>query len=124
MRNVIILGAGGAGAEVTFYIEDHNSKVESSEQLNILGYLDDSEDNWRKYQFQAPLIGSLDAYEPKEEEEVLIAIGDMKTRKILLKKLIDKNAKIGSFIHCSVVMPKNLDIGIGNIVFPFCILEK
>ena len=27
MRKVIILGAGGAGSELTFYIEDHNSKV-------------------------------------------------------------------------------------------------
>ena len=49
MKNVIILGAGGAGAEITFFIEDHNLMVKEEEQINILGYIDDSSDNWEKY---------------------------------------------------------------------------
>lgn len=124
MRNVIILGAGGAGAEVTFYIEDHNSKVGPDDQLNLLGYIDDSKENWEKYNYKAPLLSDIDSYTPKEDEEVLIAIMDISLREKMIKTLLDKNAKIGSFIHHSVVMPENLDIGEGNIVFPFCILEK
>ena len=123
MRNVIILGSGGAGAEVTFYIEDHNSKVGPEEQVNILGYLDDTEEKWAKYKYKAPLLSTIDAYNPKEGEEVLIAVGDMASRKKIIEKLLEKNAKIGSFIHCSVIQPDNLDIGVGNIIFPFCILE-
>lgn len=123
MRNVIILGSGGAGAEVTFYIEDHNSKVAADEQVNILGYLDDTDEKWKKYNYSAPLLSTIDDYEPKEGEEVLIAVGDMASRKRIIEKLLQKNAKIGSFIHCSVIQPNNLDIGVGNIIFPFCILE-
>ena len=123
MRNVIILGAGGAGAEVTFYIEDHNSKVGADEQVNIIGYIDDTKEKWEKYNYKAPLLSNIDSYTPKEGEEVLIAVGDMDSRKKIIDILLQKNAVIGSFIHHSVVMPKNLDIGVGNIVFPFCILE-
>lgn len=124
MRNIIILGAGGAGAEVTFYIEDHNSKVGVDQQIRIAGYIDDSKENWAKYNYKAPLLSSIDSYTPKEGEEVLIAIMDIGIREKMIKALLDKNAKIGSFIHHSVVMPEDLDIGEGNIVFPFCILEK
>ena len=38
--------------------------------------------------------------------------------------MLRKNAKIGSFIHHSVIKPENMEIGVGNIVFPFSILEK
>ena len=40
MRNVIILGTGGGASEVTFFIEDNNSKLPESEKINILGYID------------------------------------------------------------------------------------
>ncbi|MEY8020087.1 acetyltransferase [Muriicola sp. SD30] len=124
MRNVIILGAGGAGAEVTFYIEDHNSKVGPEDQINIKGYLDDSKENWKKYNFQAPHLGNIHTYSQTDGEELLIAVGSMDSRKKLIDIIKQKNIIVGSFIHHSVVMPENLDIGIGNIVFPFCILEK
>lgn len=124
MRNVIILGAGGAGAEVTFYIEEHNSKVGVDQQINISGYIDDSKEKWTKYKYKAPLLSDIDSYVPKENEEILIAVGNMDARKKVIEILLQKNARIGSFIHYSVIRPKNLELGVGNIIFPFCILEE
>lgn len=124
MKNVIILGAGGAGAEVTFYIEDHNSKVGVDQQIRISGYIDDSKENWAKYNYKAPLLSNIDSYTPKEGEEVLIAIGEMDARKKVIEILVQKKALIGSFIHDSVIKPDTMELGVGNIVFPFCILEK
>ena len=124
MRNVVILGAGGAGAEVTFYIEDHNSKATVGEQIKILGYIDDSKENWEKYNYNAPLLGGIDSYTFKEDEEVLLAVGKIDVRKKIIEILKNKKVKIGEFIHTSVVKPDDLEIGVGNIVFPFCILEK
>ena len=127
MRNVIILGAGGCAAEVTFYIEDHNSKVSEGERINILGHIDYSyniKDYHEKYNFKAPVLCDIDEYKPKPNEEVLIAVADIDFREKMIKALLAKNAKIGSFIHQSVIMPKDCNIGEGNIVFPFCIFEK
>lgn len=124
MRNVIILGAGGAAAEVTFYIEDNNSKVEFKDQINILGYIDDSKDYWEKYKFKAPLLSNIESYTPNPNEEVLIAVGDVKSRLKIIEIMSRKKARIGSFIHHSVIKPIDMELGIGNIIMPFCILEK
>ena len=70
------------------------------------------------------VLCDIDSYEPKPDEEVLIAIMDIPFRQKMIKALLAKNAKIGSFIHHNVVMPENLSMGEGNIVGPFCMLEK
>ena len=127
MRNVIILGTGGGASEVTFFIEDNNSKVSEEEKINILGYIDYDENvevHYDRYNFEAPVLCDIDSYEPKPGEEVLIAIMDIAFREKMIKALVAKNAKIGSFIHHNVVLPENISIGEGNIVGPFCMLEK
>ena len=35
MKKVIILGAGGAGSELTFYIEDHNTRSPFNDSLYL-----------------------------------------------------------------------------------------
>ncbi|RKN76933.1 LbetaH domain-containing protein [Ulvibacterium marinum] len=127
MRNVIILGTGGCASEVTFYIEDNNKRVREDLKINILGYIDYDDhvkDHYEKYDFQAPVLCDIDSYEPKPDEEVLIAVMDIGFRQKMIKALKEKNAKIGSFFHHSVVMPNDICIGEGNIAGPFCMLEK
>jgi UDP-3-O-[3-hydroxymyristoyl] glucosamine N-acyltransferase len=124
MRNVVILGAGGAASELTFYIEDYNASDLNETKINIRGYIDYSDEFYKKYKFQKPLLSDIDSYVPQMDEEVLIAIMDIKFRKKMITTLIEKGAKIGSFIHHSVIRPKDLKIGVGNIVFPYSILEK
>ena len=124
MRNVVILCTGGAAAELTFYIEDNNSKSGLDDQINILGYLDESKENWKKYQYSSPYLSDIESYTPGSNEEVLIAVMDINDRKKMIEVLLRKKAQIGSFIHNSVILPENVDLGKGNIIFPFCIIEK
>lgn len=127
MKNVIILGTGGCASEVTFYIQDHNSKTGIHEQITILGYLDYEDhlqNHYHKYHFKYPVLGDVDSYIPKPNEEVLIAVSNIPYRKTVIEKLLAKNSKIGSFIHCSSIIPRFSHIGIGNIIYPFCIIEE
>lgn len=126
MKNVVIVGTGGCASEVTFYIEDNNTKVPPAEQVNIIGYLE-YEENLGKYyinyKYKAPVIGDIDSYEPKSDHEVLICIADIDFRKKVIDILEKKNATIGSFIHSSSIVPKNADLGKGIIMYPFCVIE-
>ena len=124
MRDVVSIGAGGAAAELTFYIEDYTTSASDREAINILGYVDYDDTFWKKYRFEKPLLCDIDSYHPRPEEEVLLAIMDIDSRKKMIRKLELKGARFGTFIHHSVIRPQNLQIGIGNIIFPFCILEK
>lgn len=127
MRNVIIVGSGAVAAELTFYIEDTNTKVEEIDKINILGYLEYSdviEKYWKKYNFKAPVLSDIDAYTPDHNEEVLVGIANINVREQMINILLKKNATIGSFVHHSVIKPKDSNWGVGNIIFPFCIIEQ
>ena len=127
MKNIIILGSGAVAAELTFYIEDNNSKVEKEQKIKIIGYIEydyNLEKFYNKYNFDAPVLCDIDSYEPSSNEEVLIGVSDINFRKKMIDALIKKNAKIGSFIHHSVLIPPSIKMGIGTIVYPFCIIEQ
>ena len=78
----------------------------------------------RNTKYKAPLLCNIDSYDPKPDEEVLIAVMDIDFRKKMIKALLAKNAKIGTFIHHNVVIPENISIGEGNLVGPFCMLRN
>lgn len=125
MRNVIILGTGGCASQLTFYIEENNSKVSEDSQIKILGYIEYEhciKDYYEKYNYKAPVLCDIDSYEPRPDEEILIAIMDIGVRIKMIDKLLNKKATIGSFFHNSVIKSKDMKMGEGNIVFPFCMI--
>jgi len=125
MKNVIIIGSGAVAAELTSYIDDQNITDGSANQINLLGYIDykdNIEKYWTKYNLQAPVLCDIDAYVPSSNEEVVVAISDVKFRNEIIKKLLEKNAQFLNFIHSSVIVPKTVTLGTGNIIYPFCII--
>ena len=90
MKNVIILGTGGCASEVTFYIEDNNKMLSENEKINIRGYIDYDDhvkDHYDKYNFKAPVIGDIDSYQPKPDEEVLLAVMSIEFRQKMIEAL-------------------------------------
>ena len=45
MKNIVIIGAGGVGREVSLIIQQIN---ELEQTWNLLGFIDDNTDNWGK----------------------------------------------------------------------------
>ncbi|MET6990755.1 acetyltransferase [Sediminicola arcticus] len=125
MRNVIILGTGGCAAQLTYYIEDNNSRVKEDDKIRILGYIEDEksiDEYYNKYNYKSPVLCDIDGYEPRPNEEVLIAIMNIDLRIKMIDKLLKKKASIGSFFHGSVLISNDMDIGEGNIIFPYSMI--
>lgn len=126
MKNVLILGTGGCAAEITFYIKMNNLKCDVAQQINIKGYIeyaDNVDKYYSMYQYDSPVVCDIDHYVPREDEEVLLAVADIDFRKKMIDKLLDVKANIGSFSSCDSMISKNAKMGIGNIIYPYCIVE-
>jgi len=125
MKKIVIIGTGAVAAELTSYIEDNNKHTCSESQIELLGYIDyeyNIEKYWKKYQLQNPVLGDIDNYNFGSEIEVLIGISDIKFRNEIISKLESKGVVFFFFFHHSVIIPKTIELGKGNIIYPFCII--
>ena len=103
MKNLIIIGTGAVAAELTSFIEDYNTKVETVKRLNLIGYIEyeyNIEKYWAKYKLNAPVLCDIDAFNPSANEEVLIgltairAIDNKPVAAIVRGKVVDSNFSI------------------------------
>jgi len=125
MKKIVIIGTGAVAAELTSYVEDNNRYVDSQFQIDLLGYIDydyNIEKYWKKYKLQKPVLGDIDSYKFEKEIEVLIGISDIQFRNEIIFKLKMKEVIICQFIHYSVIIPDTIELGTGNIIYPFCII--
>jgi sugar O-acyltransferase (sialic acid O-acetyltransferase NeuD family) len=125
MKKIVIIGTGAVAAELTSYIEDNNKRTNSESQIELLGYIDyeyNIEKYWKKYQLQKPVLGDIDNFNFEKEVEVLIGISDIKFRNDIISKLETKEVAFCQFIHHSVIIPETIELGKGNIIYPFCII--
>ena len=60
MKNIVIIGAGGVGREVSLIIQQIN---ELEPTWNLLGFIDDNTDNWGKVINGYSVIGGIDSLE-------------------------------------------------------------
>lgn len=116
MKKIIIIGAGAHAAELEQYILDNNKQ---KHEIEILGYLDDSKENYEKSQLLYPLLGGIFNYEVPSDVEVILSIGKISLRSKIIDYFASKNIKFSNFIHHTSCVFRTAKIGIGNIICPF-----
>jgi acetyltransferase-like isoleucine patch superfamily enzyme len=125
MRNIIIVGSGAVAAELTSYIEDNNNHILNENQLKIAGYLE-FENNitkyWSRYKFKQPVLGDVNSYTIQKDDHFIIAVADIDFRNKMINHLKAKNGRIIGFTHYTSIIASSAAIGIGNIIYPHCII--
>jgi sugar O-acyltransferase (sialic acid O-acetyltransferase NeuD family) len=111
MQKYVIYGASGHGKVVADILEKSNASV--------IGFLDDDSEKWGQDFFGYKVFRYSEFmttdYSP-DECEIIIAIGDNLTRKILTERLAEEGFKFGKAIHPSAVIGKNVSIGEGTVL--------
>ena len=116
MKKVIIIGAGAHAAEVEEYIIENNA---IKPEIEILGFLDDSLENYQKAQLLFPLLGGIFCYDVPSNVELIITVNNLSLRAKIIEHFNSKNIKFTNFIHHTSRIFRTSKIGIGNIFCPY-----
>lgn len=115
MKKIIIVGAGGFGRELLQWIKDINKKILTWE---ILGFIDDNLNALDDMEIDYKVIGTIKDWQPKDDEEFALAIGEPKLKRKIVEHLKAKNAKFATVIHPQAIITDFTKYGEGFIMFP------
>ena len=119
MKNIIIIGAGGVGREVSLIIEKIN-KLKAT--LNLIGFIDDNINSWNKIINGYQIIGGLDLLETLPlDTYVVIAIANYNLKKKIVNKINNK-FKFATIIDPKVYIHDYMTIGEGTIIYEGAII--
>jgi sugar O-acyltransferase (sialic acid O-acetyltransferase NeuD family) len=117
LSNVIIIGAGGHAAEIDDYI-NYSQNINGSEEIKIVGFLDDNPNSYESYELSAPYIGRIMDHQVSKDVYYLMGIANLNYRKPIIEKFLEKGALFLSFIHKTASVSRSAKIGNGSIIGP------
>ena len=119
MKNIVIIGAGGVGREVSLIIQQIN---ELEQTWNLLGFIDDNTDNWGKVINGYSVIGGIDSLEfLSNDTYIVIAIANYEVKKKIVNKVNNK-FKFATIVHPRVWLHDYMTLGEGTIIYEGAIL--
>ena len=119
MKNIVIIGAGGVGREVSLIIQQIN---ELEQTWNLLGFIDDNTDNWGKVINGYSVIGEIDSLEfLSNDTYIVIAIANYEVKKKIVNKVNNK-FKFATIVHPKVWIHDYMTVGQGTIIYEGAIL--
>lgn len=118
MKQVIIIGAGGHAAELDDYIGYDNHYQNSSNGIQLLGFLDDDEEKYLAYDFSAPFLGKIGEHQVRQDVYYLMGIANLSFRKEIAEHLLSKGAQFTGFVHPDATISRTASIGKGCVIAP------
>ncbi|MDY3359394.1 MAG: acetyltransferase [Clostridium celatum] len=119
MKNLVIIGAGGVGREVSLIVQQIN---EIDPTWNMIGFIDDNVDNWGKVINGYSIIGGVDSLDfLTQDHYVVIAIANYEAKKRIVNRLKGR-FKFATIIHPKVWIHDFMTLGEGSIVYEGVIL--
>lgn len=122
MTNLILIGSGAVAAEICSYLKDINNV--NKDKIVVKGFLDDSEENFKinskNYGINQPYFGKAANYKIQKDDRFVFGYGSV-SGKINTIKYIDKKYFI-NILHPTIQMAKTAKLGLGNVIYPFCVI--
>ena len=118
MKKILIVGAGGFGREVYYWILDSQEKYPEWE---ISGFIDDKKNALEGYKYEVPVVCSKD-FSPEYNHFLVLGIGLPRVKKTVVQTLQNRGGKFVSFIHHSAILGQNVSVGEGSVLCPNTVL--
>ncbi len=104
MSRIIIVGAGGHGAIVADIVRD------------AVGFVDDDPTKAGTTILDLPVLGPIASLERIEHDEVVVAIGDNRLRRVLTEHLCAQGERVATVIHPFASIAPSAIVGAGSMI--------
>ncbi len=119
MKDIVVMGAGGFGAEAVWVLEELNKNSHGAEEWNIIGYIDDNPVKKDSIFYGYKVLGT-----PQEAAEEFFggdiwyycATGNNFSREETARRLDGLGWHAATLIHPSVIIARNVKIGEGTYI--------
>lgn len=115
MKNLVIIGAGGMGKELSWFAQ---SCIGFNKEFIIKGFIDDNPHALDGFEGYPPLLGTIRDYQPEKDDVFANSIGDVILKKECISEILNKGGDFINLIHPSASIPPQVKMGKGNIVAP------
>ncbi|MGG0670225.1 acetyltransferase [Lederbergia citrisecunda] len=114
MKDIVIYGSGGFAREIAHLIEDINEK---EAQWNLLGFIDDNEDNHGTVINELPVLGGIEWFNDRKLTSVVMGMGSPNAKAKIISNLRDlTNVDFPNLIHPTVKISRFNTMGQGNVI--------
>lgn len=117
MKEIYIISTSGFASEVTEYILDND-------EYKIKGYFDINNDDYKKYNYQAPFMGNEKDFNFTQDDNVVVAIADYKLRNRIYLNLKEKGVNFPNIFHRSSFVSSSSFVDEGAVICPFVTLTS
>lgn len=115
MKKLIIVGASGFGRELLQWCKDVQ-KVKN--EWDIAGFIDDNLAALDSNECDFKVLGTIEEWEPTDEQVFALAIAEPKTKEKVVRKLEAKGAQFVSIIHPDARIGEYNKLGKGLVMYP------
>lgn len=115
MKQLIIVGASGLGRELLQWCKDIQK---NKKEWEIAGFIDDNIAALDDYECDYRVIGTIDEWQPSEDQVFALAIADPKTKEKVVTKLENRGAEFISIIHPDARIGEFNKLGKGLLLYP------
>lgn len=117
MKKIIIVGAGGLGRMIYSWLPDFLDGCSEP-----MGFISDRLDMLEGYNYDVPIISTIEEYQPEDDHVLVMAIADPKAKLTVAEVLEKRGANFLSLIHPTAIIGKNVILGKGCIICPRAVL--
>lgn len=120
MKNLIIIGAGGYGREVSEFAKKARGY---GEEFVVKGFIDDTEEPLGRFSGYPSVVGRIMDYVPQPSDVFVCAIGDVMGRKKCTEMIEARGGQFISLISMNTACRHGASIGRGCVIQGGCCLS-
>jgi acetyltransferase EpsM len=109
MKKVILIGAGGHAAELRDYIR-FNNNMPNRKKIEVEGFIDDDPSTYEHYAYEEAFLGAIKGHEVRQDVCYLMAIANLKYRRLIIERFIEEGAELIGFIHPTALISPSAEI--------------